>query len=73
VVTAKIKLAQKLSGVLNDVLTFTVDYADGRNKEWADATPAMTFNMTVKKEVGALFTPGQAFTLQLVEEVPAGV
>jgi len=44
-------------------LGFAVDYADGRNKEWAVATPALTVAMTVKPEVALHFLPGAAYTL----------
>lgn len=44
-------------------LGFAVDYADGRNKAWAVATPTLSLNMTVKPEVAAHFQQGRAYTL----------
>lgn len=45
------------------VLTFVPDYADGRNKEWAVATPALSLTMSVRPDVAAKFVPGGAYTL----------
>jgi len=47
---------------------FGADYADGRNKEWTQATPYLDLRMTVKGEVADRFEQGKAFTLQFVEE-----
>lgn len=67
-VTAKVKLQSKVayaegSDYEQVKLDFTPDYDDGRNKEWAVATPALSLSMTVKPAVAEQFTPGQAFTL----------
>lgn len=48
------------------VLQFQPDYADGRNKEWANATPALSLTMTVKAEAAGHFDEGQPYTLQFV-------
>lgn len=40
---------------------FAVDYADGRNKEWAQATPTLSLEMSVKDE--NLFEVGTSYTL----------
>lgn len=46
----------------NTQLQFVPDYEDGRNKEWADATPALAFSMTVKKEIAEMFIVGEKIT-----------
>jgi hypothetical protein len=47
-------------------LTFVPDYADGRNKAWAVATPGLTLSMSVKPEVARSFQNGQAYELRFV-------
>ena len=44
------------------------DYSDGRNKEWAKYTPALSVNISVKPELAHLFPMGQAFTLTFEAE-----
>jgi len=48
-------------------LEFHPDYQDGRNKEWASATPALSLSMTVKREVAEQFSPGTAYVLTFEE------
>jgi hypothetical protein len=48
-------------------LSFGPDYADGRNAEWAAATPHLNVQMTVKGAVADLFEQGRPYTLQFVE------
>jgi hypothetical protein len=43
-------------------LSFVADYEDGRNEEWAQFTPSLTFTMTVKKEIAAMFEVGEKIT-----------
>lgn len=65
-ITAKVKLESKESCSWDPSqvqLHFSPDYNDGRNKEWADATPALSLNMTVKGDVASAFNTGDAFTL----------
>lgn len=72
-VTAKVKVSARTDNVWNEgtpsevavaQLTFTVDYNDGRNKEWAAATPALSLSMSVRKEIAdAHFPLGRAITL----------
>lgn len=64
-VTAKVRLVSKSANAYGDgaSLSFQPDYQDGRNKEWAEATPALGLSMTVKGSVADLFTQGQAYTL----------
>jgi len=66
-VTAKVKCTRWEAGTDGQVLlVFQPDYADGRNKEWAKYTPALSLTMTVKDEAAAHFEHGQAYTLQFV-------
>lgn len=65
-VTAKVVLSSKSkTGADGDqvYMSFTPDYQDGRNAEWAVATPSLALSMTVKAEVGARFEQGQSYTL----------
>lgn len=48
---------------------FTVDYADGRNKEWAQATPWLELKMSVKD--ADLFDLGQSYTLTFEPDTTA--
>jgi len=69
-VTAKIKCTRKEPwGSTGDVaLEFQPDYQDGRNKEWATATPALSLTMTVKSSVAEHFEQGRAYTLTFTPE-----
>lgn len=64
-VTAKVKLTTKVDAGYSDVkaLSFYADYADGRNKEWAAATPSLSIQMTVNAEAAELFEAGKGYTL----------
>ena len=67
-VTAKVTLSSKSvngEGTAYEavLLGFMPDYADGRNKAWAVATPSLSLSMTVKPEVAAYFHQGRAYTL----------
>jgi hypothetical protein len=70
-ITAKIFLARKVEtpGVSDVVLDFAPDYSDGRNKEWASATPALSLTMTVKEKVAKLFEVNNYYTLTFSENV----
>lgn len=48
-------------------VSFTPDYADGRNKEWAWATPGLSLAMRLNDKATDLFEHGKAYTLQFVE------
>ena len=48
---------------------FSPDYADGRNKAWADATPSLSLNMTLNGAVANSFVLGQRYTLTFNETV----
>lgn len=67
-VTAKVTLSSKQTtgeGTAYEavMLGFMPDYADGRNKAWAIATPSLSLNMTVKPDVAEHFRQGAAYTL----------
>jgi hypothetical protein len=47
----------------------TPDYSDGRNKEWAEATPAGSFQMTVKNILAVEQLPlGKSVTIQIIPD-----
>jgi hypothetical protein len=47
----------------------TPDYAQGRNAEWAEATPAGMIRLTIKNELAAQqFNAGEAFTITFERE-----
>lgn len=62
-VTAKIVCTGKLKSDWGTSLEFGADYQDGRNAEWAEATPSLSLTMTVKHGVAAHFDLGAPFTL----------
>lgn len=64
-VTAKVKLQSVQEG--NEVrLVFVPDYQDGRNAEWAIATPALSLDMHVLRSVAdAHFEMGKPYTLTI--------
>ncbi|SEF34376.1 hypothetical protein SAMN05421837_107347 [Amycolatopsis pretoriensis] len=72
-ITAKVKCTSKtVQGEPGDAgrfaqVAFAADYADGRNAEWALATPHLTVNMTLNGQAADLFDQGTAYTLQFVE------
>jgi hypothetical protein len=64
-VTAKVRLASKQlheDGTFAS-LQFVPDYADGRNAEWAHATPALNLTMTVRGAVADHFPLNRSYTL----------
>lgn len=62
-VTAKVECTSKSDQGWATVLSFQPDYKDGRNAEWAEATPSLVINMTVKTSVGEHFKQGGKYTL----------
>lgn len=52
-VTAKFKVNRKTDMKWAHEVELTPDYADGRNKEWASATPAGMIRLTIKNELAA--------------------
>jgi hypothetical protein len=61
--TAKVRVERTVATGSGSAVYLTADYADGRNKEWADATPSMNVSATVKNSVAEHFPAGQRFTL----------
>lgn len=66
-ITAKVKLVSKQEQGDQTTLIFNPDYQDGRNAEWATATPALSLSMNVRGPVAERFEQGNAYTLQFVE------
>lgn len=65
-ITAKIQLQSKgefAGGDGQKLLTFSPDYNDGRNKEWAKYTPGLTLTMSVLDSVAERFELGGKYTL----------
>lgn len=65
-VTAKFKVTKhtKWSDNSTGEVELTPDYAQGRNTDWASATPAGVIRMTITRpEVFERFAIGQAFTV----------
>jgi hypothetical protein len=61
-VTAKVRCnSKKIWGSTGASFEFGVDYADGRNKAWAQATPSLSVNIAVND--GELFEVGRPYTL----------
>lgn len=68
-VTAKFQVARRTEMDWATEVELTPDYAEGRNAEWAEATPAGMIRMTVKNDVAAnVFQPGRAFTVTFEPE-----
>lgn len=68
-VNAKFKVSRVTDMSWATEIELTPDYAQGRNKEWAEATPAGAIRLTVKNEVAAReFTQGRAFTVLFTAE-----
>lgn len=70
-VIAKVTLNSKLTSGVDAqrqvVASFTADYANGRNAEWAIYTPSLQLTMTLRGEVADRLTIGQAYTLTFEE------
>lgn len=63
-VTAKVECTGHAVGYADSVsLAFSPDYADGRNADWAEATPHLSLSMTVKASVAKHFERGGKYTL----------
>lgn len=71
-VTAKFKVARKTDMSWAHEVELTPDYAEGRNKEWAEATPAGMIRLTIKNELAAKeFTEGAAYTVTFEIDPPS--
>jgi hypothetical protein len=67
-VTAKVAVSSRVDSEWGDVkvaqLSFAPDYTDGRNSEWAAATPALHLAMTVRRDIADTHFPlGKKVTL----------
>jgi hypothetical protein len=71
-ITAKVMLNSKMESGVGDnrnvALSFSANYADGKNAEWAIWTPNLALTMTVKGEVADKFVIGQEYTLTFSED-----
>lgn len=68
-ITAKFKVARRTDMDWATEVELTPDYGEGRNAEWAEATPAGTIRMTVRNDVAAReFTQGRPFTVTFEPE-----
>jgi hypothetical protein len=65
--TLKMRLTSKTLHGGGTGLQFTTDYADGKNAEWASATPVADIKFTVKNEIGERFELGTAYTFTVAE------
>lgn len=71
-VTAKVELRGKKDAYNGKLLDFVPDYGDGRNAEWAAATPSLSLTMTVREDVAEHFDMGEKYTLTFSKEVTDG-
>lgn len=69
-ITAKVKVTLKTQEQPDGPaqVAFGPDYADGRNQEWALATPSLDLRMTVNGKAADRFEVGKAYTLEFHEE-----
>ncbi len=71
-ITAKVFLASKADfsgGDGQKLLTFSPDYNDGRNKEWAKYTPGLSLQMSVLDSVAEKFEAQGKYTLTFTPSV----
>jgi hypothetical protein len=65
--TAKVMLNSKLESGVGEhrqiQASFSANYADGRNKEWAVYTPSLQLTISLKGELGDRFEIGREYTL----------
>lgn len=68
-VTAKFKVARKTDMSWAHEVELVPDYAQGRNAEWAEATPTGMIRLTIKNELAAeQFHEGAAYTVTFEAE-----
>lgn len=69
-ITAKVKVYKSpgYAGSDDVRLDFSADYGEGKNKEWATATPVINVMMYVKPEVAEKFESGKSYTLTFEPE-----
>lgn len=70
-ITAKVRCSSKTVTGDGDnqqaSVTFSPDYGQGRNAEWALATPYLDLRMMLNGRAAGLFEQGAAYELQFVE------
>jgi hypothetical protein len=68
-VSAKFKVSRKTDMKWAHEVELVPDYADGRNKEWAEATPAGMIRLTIKNELAAdQFEVGAGYSVLFEKE-----
>jgi hypothetical protein len=73
-VTAKVKCSSLIQYPSRDrwggywYVSFSPDYGDGRNAEWANASPSLQLTMVLAPGKGDLFEVGKAYTLTFEPE-----
>jgi len=73
-VTAKVRCTSLIQYPSTDFwdghwyVTFGPDYGEGRNAEWAAASPSLSFSMVLHPSKGDLFVVGKAYTLTFEPE-----
>lgn len=68
-VTAKFRVARKTDMNWAHEVELVPDYGEGRNKEWAEATPAGMIRLTIKNELAAeQFDVGGTYTVTFESE-----
>jgi hypothetical protein len=67
-VTAKVRCTRSVVSGDQVMFEFGPDYQDGRNAEWAAATPALSLSITVREDVAHHFAEGQSYTLTFTKE-----
>lgn len=68
-VNAKFKVSRVMNMEWATEVELVPDYAQGRNKEWASATPAGMIRLTIKNELAAKqFQLNKAYTILFVAE-----
>lgn len=65
--TAKVLCYSKTLSSHQTSVRFMADYQDGRNKEWASATPALDFNITLRPDVADRFDLGNGYLVTFEE------
>jgi len=69
VTSASVQTDDDTGAPVHGRVTFGPDYADGRNKAWAYATPGLNLDMTLNGDVAGAFELGKRYTLSIDETV----
>ena len=70
-VTAKFKVSRLTPADTYTEVELTPDYAQGRNAEWAQATPSGVIRLTITNQAAiAYFEDGAPYTVTLEREEP---